>query len=130
MDKYPEFRSFFFGTLSCHSCHSSLTIEQSGNIEMCQKKALAVILGNEYNSYESALAVLNLERLDHRRTTLCRKFAEKCTLSTRHANMFPKNTQIRHNTRKPKPFFEFMCETSRYFKSSIPYMARLLNETN
>ena len=45
--------------------HGGLTMEQSGKIEMCQKKALGVILGNQYNSYESALAILNLERLVH-----------------------------------------------------------------
>jgi hypothetical protein len=46
--------------------HSGLTKEQSRQIEMVQKKAMAIILGSSYQSYESALSELNLERLDFR----------------------------------------------------------------
>ena len=108
--------------------HSSLTKEQSSKIEMIQKKALAVILGKNYNSYEEALTKLNLEKLEKRRADLCRNFAEKCAKSTRHASMFPKNNQPRVNMRRPKLYEEFNCNTSRYYNSSIPYMARLLNQ--
>ena len=108
--------------------HSGLTKEQSSKIEMIQLKALAVILGKNYNSYEEALTKLNLEKLDKRRAELCKKFAEKCTKSTRHASMFPKNNQPRANMRRPKLYEEFNCNTSRYYNSSIPYMARLLNQ--
>ena len=107
--------------------HNSLTKEQSAKIELVQKKALAVILGKDYESYESAMSRLNLERLDTRRTQLCLTFAQKCAKSTRHGLMFPKNTSIRTNTRHPKQYQEHSCNTSRYHHSSIPYMARLLN---
>ena len=50
------------------------------------------------------------------------------TKSTRHAPMFPKNNQPRVNMRRPKLYEEFNCNTSRYYNSSIPYMARLLNQ--
>ena len=46
--------------------HSSLSKEQSKAIERVQKKALAIILGSRYQSYESARAILSLERLDVR----------------------------------------------------------------
>ena len=107
--------------------HSSLTSDQSRQIESIQKKALAIILGNEYESYETALTKLSLERLDLRRTNLCYSFALKCSKSVRHSAMFPLNNMSIHNTRHPKRYLEPSCNTSRYFNSSIPYMARLLN---
>ena len=110
--------------------HSSLTKDQSMQIELCQKKAFAVILGKNYVSYETALAKLKLERLDTRRVNLCMSFAVKCTKSSRHSSMFPNNTNYRTNMRNPKPFLEYYCNTSRYYNSSIPYMARLLNKNH
>ena len=48
---------------------------------MVQKKAFAVILGTYYVIYESALLVLEQERLDVHRLDLSYKFAIKCTES-------------------------------------------------
>ena len=97
-------------------------------MEMVQKKALAIILSSNYNNYESALNQVGLERLDKRRHNLSLRFAVKCTKSYQHKIMFPENPNFRANMRSPKPFKEFMCNTSRYFKSPIPYLARLLNK--
>ena len=108
--------------------HSSLTSDQSRQIESIQKKALAIILGNEYESYETALTKLSLERLDLRQTRLCYSFASKCSKSARHSAMFPLNNMSIHNTRHPKKYLEPSCNTSRYFNSSIPFMSRLLNK--
>ena len=108
--------------------NSSLTSEQINQIEMVQKKACAIILGRNYVRYESALSNLGLERLDTRRTTLCLNFALKCSKSTKHMSMFPPNPIFRANMRKPKPFREYQCLTSRYFNSPLPYLTRLLNK--
>ena len=108
--------------------HSSLSKEQSKTIERVQKKALAIILGNMYNTYESALANLNLERLDARRLMLCQKFAQKCTKSARHSAMFPPNPNFRPNMRTPKPYFERLCHTSRHYNSAVPFLSRILNQ--
>ena len=110
--------------------HSGLSQDQSRQIEMVQKKAFAIILGNGYSNYQSALSVLCQDRLDARRLHLCSKFALKCSQSTRHMTMFPANPIYRPNMRNPKPFKEFQCKTSRYFKSSIPFLARLLNKNS
>ena len=107
--------------------HSSLMKDQSAKIELAQKKALAVILGKDYESYEYAMSRLNLERLDTRRSQLCLAFAQKCAKSTRHGLMFPKNTSTRTNMRHPKLYLEHSCSTFRYHHSSIPFMAGLLN---
>ena len=110
--------------------HGGLTKEQSRQIESLQKKAFAVILGRNYTSYESALLTLDLERLDTRRQKLCYNFALKCTISSKHKAMFPLNTQFRPNMRNPKPYYEHHCHTSRYYKSPIPTLARLLNKNS
>ena len=110
--------------------NGGLTKEQSRQIESIQKKAFAVILGRSYTSYESALLTLELDRLDDRRLKLSYNFALKCTTSPKHMSMFPPNPQFRPNMRCPKPFYEHSCHTSRYFKSPIPTLARLLNKNS
>ena len=108
--------------------HNGLTQDQSRQIESVQKKAFAVILGRNYTSYEVALFTLKQERLDKRRQNLSLKFAQKCTMSSKHKSMFPVNTNHRPNMRNPKPFLEYTCHTSRYYNSPIPSLARLLNK--
>ena len=107
---------------------SGLTKDQSSQIEMIQKKSLAIILGSRYLSYEHAMSLLDLERLDKRREDLCYKFALSCTQSQKHKHMFPKTIREGPLTRKNRPYVEYQCTTSRYFNSAIPYMARLLNQ--
>ena len=106
----------------------ALTKEQSSKIESVQKKAFAVILGKKYQTYEEALQTLNQDRLDTRRAELAFKFALKCSKSTRHSAMFPRNPVYRENMRNSKPFVEIKCHTSRYYNSPIPALARLLNK--
>ena len=107
--------------------HSGLTKEQSRQLELVQKKAMAIILGRDYSTYEVALQKVGLERLDARRTNLCYKFALSCTKSKRHRSMFPLNPHPRQNMRRPKLYREVSCKTSRYYNSPVPYLTRLLN---
>ena len=108
--------------------NSGLTKDQSRQIEMVQKKALVIILGSTYSCYETALEQLNLERLDIRRASISYNFALKCSESAKHGHMFPPNSNYRQNMRNPKPFMEHTCNTSRYYNSPIPALARLLNK--
>ena len=108
--------------------NSGLTKEQSTKIEMVQKKAFVIILGQNYINYESALIALNQERLDTRRVELAYNFALKSSKSPRHSGMFPPNPAYRSNMRNLKPFLEHQCHSSRYFHSPIPSLARLLNK--
>ena len=71
--------------------HGGLTQVQSRQLETVQKKGFAIILSKKYQSYESALATLNQDRLDTRRLNLCYKFANKCSQSPRHKAIFPAN---------------------------------------
>lgn len=108
--------------------HSSLTVDQTRQIEMVQKKAFAIILGKSYTSYQMALDTLSQVRLVDRRTDLSLKFAIKCTKSSKHKDMFPLNPNFRDGMRCPQPYLEYTCHTARYFNSSIPSLARLLNK--
>ena len=109
--------------------HSSLTVDQSNQLEVTQKKALAIIYGNRYTSYGAALELAKIERLDSRREAININFAKKCVTNPRHSHMFPPNPHIRPNSRCPKPFLEHKCNTSRLYKSTIPTLARSLNKS-
>ena len=63
---------------SCTVWHSGLTEENCQDLERIQKTALKIILSEEYKSYENALNILELEKLDERREILCLQFAKKC----------------------------------------------------
>ena len=58
---------------SCVVWHSSLTLENSLDIERSLKNSLRIILQNKYNNYEEPLEKLNLDTLEQRRETLCHK---------------------------------------------------------
>ena len=63
---------------SCVVWHSSLTQENSEDLERVQKCAARIIMGNEYKNYEDALQKISLDTLKERRNTLCINFARKC----------------------------------------------------
>ena len=58
--------------------NSGLTKQEVEDIERVQKSFLRIILGPAYNSYENALKVTELDKLETRRTSLCIAFATKC----------------------------------------------------
>ena len=46
--------------------HPGLTKKNTAQIERVQKSAFAIILGQNYTSYENALCILNMETLSNR----------------------------------------------------------------
>ena len=106
---------------------SRITKEQSKAIEDCQKKAFSVILGAEFLTYQRALMTLQQERLSERRKAAAIKFGEKCLTNPKHADMFPRNPQVRDLRAPRMPFKEYFCRTDRLYQSSIPAITRLLN---
>ena len=109
--------------------HSSLSQVNSSDLERIQKSALKVILKENYKDYQSALSLLNLQKLSKRREMLCLRFAKKCLKLPKFKGLFPLNNKL-HNMskRKGRKFFEVKAKTERYMKSSIPYMQKLLNK--
>ena len=105
--------------------HSSLTKLESKQIEKIQKMAFKIILGEHYINYEVACTILGVEPLYLRRTQLCYKFSRKDLKKSN--TLFTKNHQTTVTRSKPNLVKEYKCRTSRYEKSSIPYLSKLLN---
>ena len=105
--------------------HSSLTKSQSKQIEKVQKTAFKIILGKSYIEYEVACTLLNTEPLELRRYQLCVKFSKK---DLKKANtLFTINQQANSTRAKPKVVKDYLCRTTRFQKSSLPYLSKLLN---
>ena len=106
--------------------HSGLTKQQSSNIERIQKISFRIILGHQYRNYANACKILAAETLEERRTRLCLNFARK---NLKSENSFFK--KLKSNTRgKSKLVQEYRCRTRSFRNSSLPYLARLLNNNN
>ena len=107
--------------------HPGLTVKQKADIESIQKVAFRIILQDSYISYQLACATLGAESLGDRRTRLRQKFAVKNAKSensmfsilVNHFNTRQGGTNVR----------EYKCNTKRFQKSSLPFLARLLNTT-
>ena len=106
--------------------HGGLTQQLSNQIESVQKCSLATILGVKYNSYDDALKLLKLDRLDQRRTQLCIRFMNK---NMKSDNPLLSLNDKSYDTRSdPKSVNEFQCRTQAFFASGLPFLARLYNE--
>ena len=112
---------------NCQVWHSSLTEDDRIYLERVQKVACRLILQSEYDCYQKALKILQLDSLDSRRTSLCLGFAKKCSRSPKSSSMFPTNPSPRYTLRNPEKFFVQPARTSRLKNSAIPQMQRLLN---
>jgi hypothetical protein len=69
--------------------HSSITCEQSKDIERIQKRACKTILGPNYSSYDDAIISCNIDYLDNRRDKLCLKFAQGLSSDDRTNQFIP-----------------------------------------
>ena len=109
--------------------HSSLTIENSQDLERVQRNAMYIILKERYTGYENALNTLGLQSLCDRRRELCLRFAQKCVKNGKNGDIFPLNhrNHIMKTRHQPKFKIQF-ANTGRLQKSPIIYMQHLLNE--
>ena len=108
--------------------HSTLTVQQSSDIENVQKLCMKIVLGPDYTGYTEALDTCNLQRLDERRESRCLKFGLKSLLHPVHSNLFPVNPQVLLNIPAREHFQVNWARTDSYRMSSVPYIQRLLNE--
>ena len=75
-----------------------------------------------------ACEYLGTQTLEERRVKLCQNFARK---NLKSDNLMFKKIIKNVNTRQSeKLVWDYKCRTSRYKKSSIPYLARLLNSNS
>ena len=109
--------------------HSSLTQENIEDLERVQKVASKIILKDQYESYDSALKKLGLEKLSDRRQCLSLNFARKCTKHEIAQKMFPKKDQAAfYSTRTRETYEVSSWNTDRLKRSAILYMQDLLNK--
>ena len=106
--------------------HSGLTKTQSKDIERIQRISFQIILGPKYTNYTQACQYLSAQTLQERRVKLCLKFARKNLKSEQC--MFTKVGSNLNTRQRTKLVREYKCKTSRYQKSSLPYLAKLLNK--
>ena len=106
---------------------SSLTTEEMSSLERTQKVALRIIFNQNYICYENALKKAKLPKIVDRYKNLLLRFAIKCSKNEKTQNMLPfaKNSA---RTRSNDKFEVPMARKNRFFKSSIPTMARMMNQ--
>ena len=108
--------------------HSGITNQQRVDVESIQKVVFKIILGNKYQDYKSACVRFNTETLHNRRIKLCYKFAKK-NMKSDHS--FFEKVDSNVNTRQKRNIVkEYKCNFGRFAKSSLPYLAKLLNSYN
>ena len=106
---------------------SSITEEESDDLERVQRNACRIILGNKYTDYEMALQHLNIETLKTRREKLALKFGQKCLEIDQMKKHFKKNESNVHNLRQKEEFEVKFASSTRLYNSSIPTLQRMMN---
>ena len=122
---------------ACPAWHPGLTKDQTDRLETIQKKAVKIILGQNYSTYEDALKQLNLDSLDSRRHGLTYRFGLNCLNSPTHCRLLPnfvspptegpvtRLQQIKNNC--PQLLTCSAYSTERYRKSFVPYFTSHFN---
>ena len=105
--------------------HPALTLKQTDDIERIQKVSFKIILQDKYVSYKRSCEVFSTQTLKQRREKLCLKFAIKNLKSDR--TLFKKLNKPAHLRSKTDIVQEYKCNYDRLQKSSLPYMAKMLN---
>ena len=109
------------------SFHSSLSSRQAAMLERCQSVSLKIILQESYISYEAALEMTGLQKLETRREERCKKFSLKCIKHDTNKRFFPLNEVDATRIRAREKYTVNFARTNAYKNSTIPYCQRLLN---
>ena len=113
--------------LAVPAWQGGLTNEEKKDLERVQKSACYIILGSEYQGYNNALNLLNLETLESRRVKLSLKFALKAEKHQKFNKWF-KPSQISYNTRfEHSKYLNVRANHTRFVKSPLSFLTRLLN---
>ena len=108
--------------------HSGLTKKLSADIERVQRIAVNILISN--TSYKEACSQLGLELLSERRQLLCQRFATNTSSTkSRHNELFQLEKTHAQDSRSGNiRYREHKTHTSRFYKSPLPYLTRLLNQ--
>ena len=108
--------------------HSALTKKNTAQIERVQKAVFAIILGEQYNSYQAACSMLQMKMLSERRVELARKFALKASQHHIHREWFVPNVRQTNTRQKQLKYKPAQARTNRFLKSAIPFLTQCLNQ--
>ena len=106
--------------------HSGLTHKQSSEIESIQRLAFKIILGPAYVTYEAACSYFRTLTLEQRRLDICLKFVRK-NIESDNSLFEPANIHGRNLRPRKTKVRETKCNTVRFQRSSIPFLATLAN---
>ncbi|KAI8502304.1 hypothetical protein Bbelb_198920 [Branchiostoma belcheri] len=111
--------------------HPGLTQAQRNQLERIQRRAIRTILGKNYTNYADACLLLGLETLERRRDHLCLTFAKKLLQSPDYRQWFPprRGDISGRTTRSSNQIDCFRTRTERFRNSALPYMVKLLNNS-
>ena len=105
--------------------HSSLSRKDITDIEAVQKFAFRIILRKQYSSYSDACNFFGTQTLDERRQMICLRFVSKNLESEN--SLFKLSIQNERLQPRKQKVQEFKCNTSRFQRSSLPYLSQLAN---
>ena len=111
--------------------HSSLTQKQIKIIENVQKVSLRVILGSDYEDYQSSLIKCNVLSLFDRREKRISDFTKRALKHPKHKQLFPLShayTLNNHSLRKSEKYKVNFAYTRAYKRSFVPYAQEKLNK--
>ena len=99
-------------------------------IERIQKRAMKIILGQNYDTYASSLTICDLDTLAERRRHLCITFIDSLMSSDKFRELLPpsRGDTTCYQLRSAAKLGTLRCRTKRYQDSAIPYFSKLYNE--
>ena len=113
---------------SCVIWHSSLTKQNTIDLERTQKVFTKFLLQDKYVTYEDSLLKLNLTRLSDPRKYLNLKFSKRGIKENTLNDLVPlNNKQHRMKTRQCNKYFVDKANTERRRKFSVIFMQNELN---
>ena len=114
---------------------AGLTNKEVTQIERVQKTAFAIVLGDSYSTYKSALKKLNMQTLESRRKELCLTFGKRALKNEKYSEWFcyseehkPKVNTRYSETKVVTKLKPVTTRTKRYRRSPLPYLTGLLNQ--
>ena len=97
-------------------------------IEKIQKRVLRIMLGSMYDSYESAILLTGLQKLDQRRQHLLVSFGKRILTSEMFRSMLPSYRDHGRALRRSTLMLQVpRCRTQRLKLSAVPAMVDALN---
>ena len=113
--------------LAAPAWQGGISLAEKQDLERIQKCASHIILGASYTNYKDALEALGLESLEERRNSLALKFALKSEKHEKFKAWFKPARKPVNTRAKPLKYCEVKANHSRFHKSPLSFLTRILN---